>query len=173
MRQALLALETMHGEEGEARAVAHTASGAGTPPQHPRTLRRDVPVAAIVLDTSGVAVATTTNVKERALDPTGHAEAVAIREAAQKLQTTSLQGCTLITTLEPCIMCAGAILLAHIDTVVFGAWDEKFGASGSVWDLLRDPRAPHHPQVFGGLLADECSLPPRGFFRSIRTTSGP
>jgi tRNA(adenine34) deaminase len=124
----------------------------------------NLPIAAMILDAQGETLSVANNMKSAV----EHAETLAIQEACQKLGSDKLRGCTLITTLEPCIMCAGAILNAQLDKVVFGAWDEKFGASGSVWDLLRDPRASHHPEVFGGVLADECSALMTQFFEARR-----
>ncbi|GHT81334.1 tRNA-specific adenosine deaminase [Actinomycetota bacterium] len=124
-----------------------------------------VPVGAIVLSADGDVVSEGWNTLRGPLD---HAECVAIDLAVKKLGSNKLRGCTIYTTLEPCIMCAGAILNAQIDKVVFGAWDTRFGASGSVWDLLRDPRAAHHPEVFGGVLDEECSKILTDFFEELR-----
>jgi tRNA(adenine34) deaminase len=134
----------------EARACAHSD---------------DVPVGAVILDASGEVIATGRNTKERDEDPLGHAEVMAIRAAAQKLGNWRLSDCTLVVTLEPCVMCAGAILAARIPTVVIGAWDEKAGAAGSVFDLLRDRRLNHQVEVISGVLAEECGQLLTEFFR--------
>jgi len=134
----------------EARACAHSA---------------DVPVGAVILDAAGEVIATGRNTKERDEDPLGHAEVMAIRSAAEKLGNWRLSDCTLVVTLEPCVMCAGAILAARIPTVVYGAWDEKAGAAGSVFDLLRDRRLNHQVEVISGVLAEECGQLLTEFFR--------
>lgn len=121
------------------------------------TATGDVPVAAILLDAAGNRLATGRNERELSHDPTAHAEIVAIRRAAQRLGRWHLEDTTLVVTLEPCAMCAGAILQARIPRVVFGAWDEKAGAVGSVNDLLRDRRLPHRVEVVAGMLEAECA----------------
>jgi tRNA(adenine34) deaminase len=115
----------------------------------------DVPVGAIVLGPDGEVLATGHNEREATHDPTAHAEVLAIRAAASALGTWRLDACTLVVTLEPCTMCAGAIVLARVGHLVFGAYDEKAGAAGSLWDVVRDRRLNHRPQVTGGVLADE------------------
>ncbi|QWT25235.1 tRNA adenosine(34) deaminase TadA [Subtercola sp. PAMC28395] len=125
----------------------------------------DVPVGAIVVTESGERLAGGRNERELHTDPTAHAEIVALRTAARARGTWQLQGTTLIVTLEPCVMCAGAILAARVDTVVFGAWDEKAGAAGSVYDVLRDRRLNHRVEVFAGVRADECGQLLTDFFR--------
>lgn len=127
-------------------------------------LTDDVPVGAIVLDASGAVIGRGRNERELHRDPTAHAEIVAIREAAAALDDWHLTGCTLVVTLEPCVMCAGAILAARVPTVVFGAWDDKAGASGSVYDILRDRRMNHRSEVFAGVLEAECALLLTQFF---------
>jgi tRNA(adenine34) deaminase len=117
----------------------------------------DVPVGAIVINAEGVVVGKGFNEREAHNDPTAHAEIVAIRNAASRLQKSRLDGCTLIVTLEPCAMCAGAIAQSRISKVVFGAWDEKAGAVGSVWDVLRDPRSIFKVEVVSGVLEAECA----------------
>src|SRR5918911_592041 len=117
----------------------------------------DVPVGAVILDPGDAEVAFGHNEREAGLDPTGHAEIVALRRAALAAGTTHLDGYTLVVTLEPCTMCAGAITLARVGTVVFGAWEPKTGAVGSLWDVLRDRRLNHRPAVYGGVLATECA----------------
>ena len=125
----------------------------------------DVPVGALIVDSENNIIATGYNEREAHQDPTAHAEIVAIRRAAQKLGTWRLAECKLVVTLEPCAMCAGAIAQSRIETLVFGAWDEKAGAVGSVWDVLRDPRAIHKMEVVGGVLEAECAELLTNFFR--------
>ena len=117
----------------------------------------DVPIGAVVLDAGGEVIARGHNVRERDGDPTGHAELVACRRAAEVVGGWRLSGCTLVVTLEPCTMCAGAIVLSRLDRLVFGAFDPKAGAVGSLWDVVRDRRLNHRPEVLGGVLAEECS----------------
>ncbi|SHN05359.1 tRNA-adenosine deaminase [Cryptosporangium aurantiacum] len=128
----------------------------------------DVPVGAVVLDAAGVELARACNEREASGDPTAHAEVLALRRAAAALGTWRLTGCTLVVTLEPCTMCAGALVLARIDRVVFGAWDPKAGAAGSLWDVVRDRRLNHRPEVVGGVLEDECAALLDGFFAAHR-----
>ncbi len=128
----------------------------------------DVPVGALVINPAGVSVGRGSNQREVDRDPTAHAEIVALREAALEQNNWRLDNCTLIVTLEPCAMCAGAIAQSRIKTVVFGAWDEKAGAVGSVWDILRDPRSPHQVEVVAGILEDECAALLREFFKEKR-----
>jgi tRNA(adenine34) deaminase len=128
----------------------------------------DVPIGAVVLDAGGEVVGGGSNVRERDGDPTGHAEMVALREAATALGEWRLTGCTLVVTLEPCTMCAGALVLARVDRVVFGAYDEKAGAVGSLWDVVRDRRLNHRPEVVGGVLAEESTALLEEFFRTHR-----
>jgi tRNA(adenine34) deaminase len=129
--------------------------------------RNEVPVGAVVVR-DGAILAAATNRTIRDQDPTGHAELLAIREAAAKLDRWRLDDCTLYVTLEPCAMCAGAIVLSRMRRVVFGAWDEKAGMAGSVGDLLRHPRLNHRPEVRGGVLAEECARLLEDFFRDQR-----
>jgi tRNA(adenine34) deaminase len=128
----------------------------------------DVPVGAVVLDSSGTVVGRGRNVREAAADPTGHAEMVALREAASALGAWRLEGCTLVVTLEPCTMCAGAVVQARLARLVFGAHDEKAGAVGSLWDVVRDRRLNHRPEVVSGVLADESTLLLCDFFTTHR-----
>src|SRR5690242_8114068 len=128
----------------------------------------DVPVGAVVIDSAGVVIGRGRNTRERDGDPTGHAEIVAIREAAARRGEWRLEGCTLVVTLEPCPMCAGALLLSRVDRLVLGAWDPKLGATGSVWDLVRDRRANHFVEVVGGVREGECSALLLDFFTSHR-----
>ncbi|WP_414988874.1 nucleoside deaminase [Aeromicrobium sp.] len=129
----------------------------------------DVPVGAVVLDPDGAAIGRGRNTRERDADPTGHAEVVALREAAAARGEWRLEGCTLVVTLEPCTMCAGALVGARIGRLVFGAWDEKAGAVGSLWDVVRDRRLNHRPEVVAGVRAEESSRLLREFFASQRT----
>jgi len=124
----------------------------------------DVPVGAVVFDPDGVELASGRNERERVGDPTAHAEIIALRRAAMSRGEWRLDGCTLVVTLEPCTMCAGALVLARVATLVFGAWEPKTGAVGSLWDVVRDPRLNHRPQVYGGVLEAECGDLIRDFF---------
>jgi tRNA(adenine34) deaminase len=124
----------------------------------------DVPVGAIIVNKDGVVVGKGFNEREANNDPTAHAEVVAIRNAAARLQNSRLDGCTLIVTLEPCAMCAGAIAQSRISKLIFGAWDEKAGAVGSVWDVLRDPRSIFKVEVTSGVLEVECADLLKDFF---------
>jgi tRNA(adenine34) deaminase len=129
---------------------------------------QDIPVGAVILDETGTVVACGRNRREADHDPTAHAEIVAIRQAARALGRWRLTGLTLVVTLEPCPMCAGAVTAARLDRLVYGADDPKAGAAGSLWELLRDARLNHHPEVIGGVLADECGALLRDFFASRR-----
>jgi tRNA(adenine34) deaminase len=131
-------------------------------------LTDDVPVAALIVDASGVVVASAHNEREATGDPTAHAEVLAIRRAAAARGEWRLDGCTLVVTLEPCVMCAGAILAARIPVVVFGAWDEKAGAAGSLVDLLRDRRLNHRVEVVGGVEEKACAAVLQAFFAQQR-----
>ena len=134
--------------------VAHTATKTG-----------DVPVGAIIINRDGIVIGKGFNEREANNDPTAHAEIVAIRNAATRLQNSRLDGCTLIVTLEPCAMCAGAIAQSRISKVIFGAWDEKAGAVGSVWDVLRDPRSIFKVEVIAGVSEKECAALLTDFFK--------
>jgi len=138
---------------GDALAIAQRAFRTG-----------EVPVGAIVVNADGIVVGSGFNEREANNDPTAHAEIVAIRNAATRLQKSRLDGCTLIVTLEPCAMCAGAIAQSRISHVVFGAWDEKAGAVGSVWDVLRDPRSIFKVEVTSGVRESECAALLKEFF---------
>ena len=140
----------------EALALARAAAGSG-----------DVPVGAVIVHDDAI-IARGANRTVRDQDPTAHAEILAIRAAAQTLASWRLEGCTLFVTLEPCAMCAGAIVVARVTRVVFGAWDGKAGMAGSVGDLLRHPRLNHRPQVTGGVMAAECGAPLKEFFATRR-----
>ncbi len=128
----------------------------------------DVPVGAVVLDPSGAIIGRGRNTRERDRDPTGHAEVVAIREAAAARGEWRLEGCTLVVTLEPCTMCAGSIVAARLERLVFGAFDDKAGAVGSLWDVVRDRRLNHRPEVISGVLAEESAARLRAFFEARR-----
>ncbi|MFE9955024.1 nucleoside deaminase [Micromonospora sp. NPDC005299] len=125
----------------------------------------DVPVGAVVYGPDGAELAIGRNERELTGDPTAHAEVLALRRAAERLGRWRLEGCTLVVSLEPCTMCAGAIALARISTVVFGAWEPKTGAVGSLWDVLRDRRLTHRPEVYGGVREVESAALLRAFFR--------
>ncbi|MCU1657103.1 MAG: deaminase [Pseudonocardiales bacterium] len=128
----------------------------------------EVPIGAVVLDRDGALIAAAHNERERGHDPTAHAEVVALRRAGAALGTWQLAGCTLAVTIEPCTMCAGAIVLARVDRLVFGAWDAKAGAVGSLWDVVRDRRLNHRPEVAAGVCAAECAALLAGFFTAKR-----
>ena len=136
-----------------ALAVAATALSSG-----------DVPIGAVVVDADGRELAAAANAREALGDPTAHAEVLALREAAAVRGEWRLEGCTLVVTVEPCTMCAGAIGLARIDRVVFGAWEPKTGAAGSLWDVLRDRRLTHRPEVLGGVRETEAADLLKRFF---------
>lgn len=131
------------------------------------TPQGDVPVGAVIVDQSGAVIATGTNRREADSDPLGHAEVAAIRQASVALGRWRLDSCTLVVTLEPCAMCAGAIVGSRMQRVVFGAYEPNTGAGGSVWDVLRD--SPLHPvPTRGGVLAAECETMLRDFFHGLR-----
>ena len=138
---------------GEARAALATS---------------DVPIGAVVVDPDGTVVGTGRNRREADHDPTAHAEVVALRQAAAARGEWRLAGCTLVVTLEPCTMCAGAVVLSRVDRLVFDAFDPKAGAVGSLWDVVRDRRLNHRPEVLSGVLADESSALLREFFEGHR-----
>ncbi|MFJ2371303.1 tRNA adenosine(34) deaminase TadA [Streptomyces sp. NPDC087769] len=131
----------------------------------------DVPVGAVVLGPDGALLATGHNEREATGDPTAHAEVLAVRRAAAALGRWRLTGCTLVVTLEPCTMCAGALVQSRVDRVVYGARDEKAGAAGSLWDLVRDRRLNHRPEVIHGVLEQECASLLTSFFRIPFRTS--
>jgi tRNA(adenine34) deaminase len=143
-------------------ASAGSAGVAGAPGD-------DVPVGAVVYGPEGVELATGRNERELSGDPTAHAEIVAMRQAATALGGWRLAGCTVVVTLEPCTMCAGALVLARVSALVFGAWEPKTGAVGSLWDVVRDPRLNHRLEVYGGVLESECAEVVRSFFRTPET----
>ena len=154
MPQPPLDAETMRAAMRAALAEAELAGSTG-----------DVPVAALLLDSDGSVLALAHNEREKTHDPTAHAEVLAIRRASEVRADWHLTDTTLVVTLEPCVLCAGAILSARIPRVVFGAWDEKAGAAGSVHDLLRDRRLHHRVEVIGGVLEQECAVLLTRFFR--------
>ena len=144
-------------------AAAEAATGAGP---------ADVPVGAVILDEAGSVIARARNRRELDTDPTAHAEIVAIRQAARALGRWRLTGLTLVVTLEPCTMCAGAVTVSRLARLVYGAEDPKAGAVGSLWDVLRDTRLNHQPEVIGGVLAAECGALLRDFFAARRPHGG-
>jgi tRNA(adenine34) deaminase len=142
-----------------ALSVAADAAGAST---------IDVPVGAVVFGPDGAELAYGRNEREATGDPTAHAEILTLRRAAERHRDWHLDGCTLVVTLEPCTMCAGALVLARVSTLVFGAWEPKTGAVGSLWDVVRDSRLNHRPEVYGGVLEAECGALLRDFFARRR-----
>ena len=136
--------------------------------QNAQLRSNDVPVGALLIDEENNIISQAGNEREASNDPTAHAEVLVLRQAALIKQNWRLDGCTLIVTLEPCVMCAGAILNSRISRVVFGAWDEKAGACGSLFDLVRDRRLNHQVEVVGGVLEDECAAQLRTFFADHR-----
>lgn len=148
------------GDEALIRAALEAARAAGP---------RDVPIGAVIVDADGRELARAANAREEAGDPTAHAEILALRAAAGVLgDGWRLTGTTLAVTVEPCTMCAGALVMARVERVVFGAWEPKTGAVGSLWDVVRDRRLTHRPQVRGGVLAEECAAPLEEFFARQR-----
>jgi tRNA(adenine34) deaminase len=141
-------------------------------PELAGTGQDDVPVGAVILDDAGTVLARARNRREADRDPTAHAEMIAIRQAARALGSWRLTGLTLVVTLEPCTMCAGAVTLARLSRLVYGAEDPKAGAVGSLWDVLRDRRLNHRPEVIGGVLAEECGAVLREFFAARRQHGG-
>jgi tRNA(adenine34) deaminase len=131
-------------------------------------IKGDVPVGALVVDDAGTIIGVGANLREQDNDPTAHAEIVAIRNAASEIGNYRLDDLTMVVTLEPCGMCAGAIAQSRIKRLVFGSFDEKYGAVGSVWDLLRDPRAIYKPEVLSGVLEKECGELLTEFFTTKR-----
>ncbi|MGM7669039.1 tRNA adenosine(34) deaminase TadA [Microbacterium sp. A93] len=146
-------------EDGMRRALALAAEAA---------VAGEVPVGAVVLDSTGRIIAEGRNIREETHDPTAHAEVVALRQAAASIGSWNLEGHTLVVTLEPCVMCAGAILQSRIGRVVFGAWDEKAGAAGSMYDVLRDRRLPYRAEVVGGVDEVASTALLRDFFEQRR-----
>ncbi len=142
---------------GQALGIARAALACG-----------DVPVGAVVVDAGGLVLGSGHNTRERDADPTGHAEVVALRAAAARRGGWRLDGCTLVVTLEPCTMCAGAVVAARVDRLVFGAYDPKAGAVGSLWDVVRDRRLNHRPEVVADVRAEESAALLRDFFAGRR-----
>ena len=136
----------------------------------PGDVPADIPVGAVILDEAGTVLARARNRREADRDPVAHAEIVAIRQAALALGRWRLTGLTLVVTLEPCTMCAGAVTAARLDRLVYGATDPKAGAAGSLWDVLRDTRLNHRPEVIGGVLAEECAALLHDFFAARRAS---
>ena len=134
-------------------------------------IKGDVPVGALVVDDAGTIIGIGANLREQDNDPTAHAEIVAIRNAASKIGNYRLDDLTMVVTLEPCGMCAGAIVQSRLKRLVFGAFDEKAGAVGSIWDVIRDSRSVTKTEVVSGVLADKCALILRGFFEEKRKDS--
>lgn len=128
----------------------------------------EVPVGAVVLDSKGNIIGKGANMREKNADPLAHAEVLAMKSAAISRKSWNLSDCTLVVTLEPCPMCAGAILQTRLKRVIFGAWDAKLGACGSVWDILRDPHIGSHPEVIGSVCESECAQLLRNFFENHR-----
>ena len=128
----------------------------------------DVPVGALIVNEQGEILATGQNLREKDSDPTAHAEMVAIKNAGEKIGNWRLDDLTLVVTLEPCVMCAGAIAQSRMKRLVFGAFDEKAGAVGSMWDLLRDPRSTFRTEVRAGVLAEECGELIKSFIQEVR-----
>jgi tRNA(adenine34) deaminase len=155
------------GEAGARMAEMTRMGEAGADPQDLQDVQ-DVPVGAVILDEAGTVIARARNRREIDRDPTAHAEIVAIRQAAQAIGSWRLTGLTLVVTLEPCTMCAGAVTAARLARVVYGAEDPKAGAAGSLWDVLGDARLNHRPEVIGGVLASECGALLRDFFAARR-----
>lgn len=133
----------------------------------------DVPIGAVVLNASGQVVGTGHNRREVDADPMAHAEVLALRAAASTLGAWRLDACTLVVTLEPCTMCAGALVQARVGRLVFGAWNDEMGAVGTLWDVVRDPRVHHRPEVISGVLAEECSELLKDFFLGHRDSGKP
>jgi tRNA(adenine34) deaminase len=146
----------------------HVAMGTALEEARAALSSGDVPIGAVVLSATGEVLATGRNEREARSDPTGPAEVIALRRAGAELSDWQLTGCTLVVTLEPCTMCAGAAVLARLARVVFGAWDPKAGAVGSLWDVVRDRRLNHRPEVIAGIREQECSRLLAGFFADRR-----
>ena len=165
LREAASAAGASRGDQPSAAGPPGGGPAAGRP-------RDDVPVGAVVLDAAGTIIARGHNRREADTDPTAHAEIVALRRAAQATGSWRLAGCTLVVTLEPCTMCAGAVSAARIDRLVYGAPDPRAGAAGSLWDVLRDRRLGQQTEVIGGVLAAESASLLRDFFAGRRPAGG-
>lgn len=129
----------------------------------------EIPIGAVLLDADGTVVAKAHNTRESSLDPTAHAEITVLREGSRALGRWRLEDCTLVVTLEPCPMCAGAVTMARVGRLVFGAWNDEYGAAGSRWDLVRDRRLHHRAEVIAGVRADECGAMVSQFLSAQRT----
>ena len=171
MRLALAeAAATLTARTGQTGPTGQTGqTGQAEPTAFPA---EDVPVGAVILDEAGTIIARARNRREIDGDPTAHAEIVAIRQAARAVGSWRLTGLTLVVTLEPCTMCAGAVTAARLARLVYGAEDPKAGAAGSLWDVMRDTRLNHRPEVIGGVLAAECGALLRDFFAARRADAG-
>jgi tRNA(adenine34) deaminase len=167
MRLAIAEAAGIAREQGPAARSSFPEKAVASGPQAAR-YAEDVPVGAVVLDPDGNVIARAGNRREADADPTGHAEIVAIRAAGRERRSWRLAGCTLVVTLEPCTMCAGAILAARISRLVYGAADERAGAAGSVWDLLHDRRLGPDVEVISGVLEPECAALLTQFFGQLR-----
>jgi tRNA(adenine34) deaminase len=154
------------------RAVWHDLMGLALHEATHALASDDVPVGALVVSPDGRLLGVGRNRREETGDPTAHAEVLALRQAAASWGRWRLEGCTLVVTLEPCVMCAGALVAARVDRLVVGAWDPKAGATGSVWDLVRDQRSLHAVEVVGGVREDECAGVLQEFFAARRGTAG-
>jgi tRNA(adenine34) deaminase len=167
MRRALaVAASRGRDDEGMGDGAQPTSVHAAGPfPARGPGAAEDVPVAAVIYGPDGEELAIGRNERELTGDPTAHAEIVAMRRAAARLGHWRLEGCALVVTVEPCTMCAGALVLARVSTLIFGAWEPKTGAVGSLWDVVRDPRLNHRIDVYGGVLEAECAALLRSFFR--------
>lgn len=167
------ALQVAGGDAPLARSAASAALAGSPPTGVPAGLDsvggRDVPIGAVVFGPDGDELATGRNEREATGDPTAHAEVVALRAACRRRGSWRLDGCTMVVTVEPCTMCAGAVVLARVATLVFGAWEPKTGAVGSLWDVVRDRRLNHRPEVYAGVLAEDAAGLMRAFFASQRT----
>jgi tRNA(adenine34) deaminase len=128
----------------------------------------EIPIGAVVVDPDGKVIASAHNQREMLSDPTAHAEVLALRAVARLRGTWRLDGLCLVVTLEPCPMCAGAVVMSRVSRLVFGAWNDEYGAAGSRWDLVRDRRLPHRAEVIGGVLAEECGAIVQGFLGDAR-----
>ncbi len=128
----------------------------------------DIPIGAVVVDAAGVVIGSGHNAREADRDPTAHAEVLALRAAAAATGDWRLTGCTLVVTLEPCPMCAGAVVMSRLERLVFGAWNDMYGAAGSRWDLVRDRRLNHRAEVIGGVRASECGAMVQEFLAQHR-----
>jgi tRNA(adenine34) deaminase len=146
-------------DEAMAAAIEEARAGA---------LAQEIPIGAVIVDAEGRVVARAHNSRESSHDPTAHAEVLALREAGQVLGRWRLDDCTIVVTMEPCPMCAGAIVMSRIGRLVFGAWNEEYGAAGSRWDIVRDRRLNHRAEVRGGVRADECGAIVQEFMSTHR-----